>query len=379
MTDEKMLKELEEEFNKEGLNEEVDVDLFEDEDIDDEEIDVFASRQASDIIFKNDVCAIDPYTAEEEYEAFTKLADAKKHKNEELYKALFDEICLHNMRLVSKIAAKFTGYTKSLSYQDLVIDGYLGLRKAVELFDVNRGYKFSTYATWWVRQSITRMICDTDDMIRLPVHVQEKLRKWKKENPNLDENATPEDKNLAIAYGFKNITSNDMAIGEEDDSDTSLVDMLASKEDIAEDFATKEDKKKVKELLLQSIDKFAKYLYMSSHGRSDIERTKDIMYSRFGFFGEVETLETIGERHHITRERVRQIEDKYFLYMRRINKKALRELCAYTDFCRNKYIDDPLTAYKKTQAKHEWAKREAEYQFTLHMNDEKDEVPADEK
>ena len=262
-------------------------------------------------MYLKEIGAIPLLTPEEELELAKRMSEGDEDAKRKMTEA--------NLRLVVSIAKRYNG--RGLHFSDLNQEGNLGLMKAVEKFDYTKGYKFSTYATWWIRQSITRAIADQARTIRVPVHMVETINKVIRtsrqlmqelgRDPSEEELSKrldmPIEKVREILKIAQEPVSLETPIGEEDDSH--LGDFIPSEE--ASDPADLASEMLMNEKLREVLNTLS-------------SREKRVIELRFGLAdGKQWTLEEVGREFHVTRERIRQIEAKALRKLRHISRSKV--------------------------------------------------------
>ena len=298
-------------------------DLVDEDELLDEELAITADNVdafADDSVrmYLREIGKIPLLTQEEELELANRALEGDKKAKDKLAEA--------NMRLVVSIAKRYGG--RGLDFLDLIQEGNTGLLRAVEKFDPGKGFKFSTYATWWIRQAITRAIVDQARTIRIPVHMVETINKVLRTTRRLTQelNREPTNEEIAEAMGMEvdkieyvmrikqDIASLDASVGRDgDDEESVLGDFVEDAERDSPEDAT------ANQILKEQI---AEILTTLS------EREQKIIRLRFGIGGgRPHTLEEVGNEFSVTRERIRQIEAKALSKLRK--HKQTKKLHGY--------------------------------------------------
>jgi RNA polymerase sigma factor, sigma-70 family len=289
---------------------------LEDEDIDLSAIDILEGVGTEDPVrmYLKEIGTVALLSGEEELELAKRKQDGDEYAKQKLIEA--------NLRLVVSIAKRYTG--RGMSFLDLVQEGNLGLIKGVEKFDYTKGFKLSTYATWWIRQSVTRALADQARTIRVPVHMVETINKMSKMQrkltlelgyePTVAELAEAlemtEEKVMEIMQIAREPASLETPIGEEDDSN--LGDFVADANVVSPEGNVESV------MLREHIDSLLSELK---------ERERQVILLRFGLEdGHPRTLEEVGKEFKVTRERIRQIEAKALRKLRNpVRSKRIRD------------------------------------------------------
>ena len=301
-----LLDDLDDDFHDDKVEEDIDLDA----------IDLLDGIGTEDPVrmYLKEIGTVPLLTAEEELRLAKRKAEGDESAKERLIEA--------NLRLVVSIAKRYTG--RGMSFLDLVQEGNLGLIKGVEKFDYTKGYKLSTYATWWIRQSVTRALADQARTIRVPLHMVETINKMSKMQrkltlelgyePSVSELAEAlemsEDKVMEIMQIAREPASLETPIGEEDDSN--LGDFVADSNAVTPEGNVESV------MLREHIDALLGDLK---------ERERQVIVLRFGLEdGHPRTLEEVGKEFNVTRERIRQIEAKALRKLRNpVRSKRIRD------------------------------------------------------
>ena len=301
------------------LDDDDEFDKDSEEDIDLSAIDLLEGVGTEDPVrmYLKEIGTVPLLTSNEELELAKRKQDGDEYAKQRLIEA--------NLRLVVSIAKRYTG--RGMSFLDLVQEGNLGLIKGVEKFDYTKGFKLSTYATWWIRQSVTRALADQARTIRVPVHMVETINKMSKMQrkltlelgyePSVTELANAldmtEEKVMEIMQIAREPASLETPIGEEDDSN--LGDFVAD----ANVLTPEGNVESV--MLREHIDTLLGDLK---------ERERQVIVLRFGLEdGHPRTLEEVGKEFKVTRERIRQIEAKALRKLRNpVRSKRIRDFLA---------------------------------------------------
>ena len=271
-------------------------------------------------LYLREIGKIPLLSAEEEMDLARRIVEGDKKAK--------DKMAESNMRLVVSIAKRYSG--RGLDFLDLIQEGNTGLLRAVEKFDPDKGFKFSTYATWWIRQAITRAIADQARTIRIPVHMVETINKLLRTQRRMTQelNREPTIEELSkeldmepekIEYVIKikqDISSLDAGVGRDgEDDDSVLQDFIVDEDTVSpEDSASNQLLKEQVQEILSSLS----------------DREQKIVRMRFGLDnGKNHTLEEVGQEFAVTRERIRQIEAKALAKLRK--HKDAKKLYEYLD------------------------------------------------
>lgn len=272
----------------------------------------------------NNIKSVDLTTKVDSYELndiyFNKLKE-NQHDSE-----VIAQIINSNQKLVMKIASRYKNSILGsiLDIEDLVSSGNLGLYKAIQKFDISKGYQFSTYATWWIKQKITRDIADRKLTIRLPVHIMEKLNKLNRiykiysDIPQnelvqkyMKELNVSEEKLFELLYIDKQFNTSliSLASSTNEDGSSQISDFIRSESSIYEIEENTPDNLITKKIFRDEMESIFKEILT--------DKQIDILKRRSGWEGEVETLEEIGLTYKVTRERIRQIESTAMAKLRK--------------------------------------------------------------
>ena len=261
-------------------------------------------------MYLNEIGRFDRLTDEEEVELALKAKEGSKEARTQLINA--------NLRLVVSIAKKYIG--RGLSFLDLIQEGNMGLIKATEKFDYTKGYKFSTYATCWIQQSITRAIADKARIIRLPIHLIESINKIKKATLDLttelgripvkqeiaDKLGISVSKLTSIIKSTQSTISIDTPTGQKDDANK-IIDYIVDESTLAPESLVSQEN--LSDDIKEMLDQLS-------------QKERDVVIMRFGLDsdGQKKTLDEIGTFYGVSRERIRQIENRAISKLKKLCK-----------------------------------------------------------
>ena len=274
-----------------------------------------AADNSMKLYFK-EMSAIDLISAEKELELAEKIAHGDIEARNELVSA--------NLRLVVSLAKRYQGCGMSL--QDLIQEGNIGLMKAAEKFDASKGFRFSTYAAWWINQTIGRALADQSKAIRIPVHMTENINKLRRLSRDLTVTLGHEPTNEDLAKAMKvsvddiktyksymtDVTSLDIQVGDDDDG-TTIASFIEDEKNVSpEKNAVQIAEREMLDAVLDTLT----------------AREQDIIRQRFGLDDNVpKTLEEVGKSYGLTKEGIRQIENKALMKLRQPSRaRMLRDL-----------------------------------------------------